>query len=116
VILVKCTTYVTTKMKLLVQHLQCTVRDARADTLPTRFPASQMYRPSSADSTFSIRRDLSSSIWARPIGIFPSSLRQRILGSGSPPTRHWNWTLCPSSTVTSDGSLLKNGFTVTRPN
>lgn len=102
------------RQKILAGHSQCTVRDARADTLPTRFSASHMYSPSSTGSTFSIRSDLSSRICARPIGIFPSSLRHRMLGSGSPPTRHWNCTLWPFSTVTSDGSLLKNGFTVTR--
>lgn len=92
-------------------YSQFTTSDALAVILPTRFSASQMYRPSSEVCTLSIRSDLSSSMRARSIGIFPSSRRHKTFGLGSPSTAQWKTTLCPTRATTSCGSLLKNGLT-----
>lgn len=49
-----------------------------------------------------------------PSGMLPpeADLRHRTSGNGSPPTRHWNTTELPATTVWSWGPRIRNGFTV----
>lgn len=84
---------------------------ALAEIAPTSFSASHIYVPWSSGITLSMRKLLSSKMWARPIGIFPSLRRHKISGSGSPPTRQANSAVWSVRIVWLLGMALKYGFT-----